>query len=374
MRLTHVKRGIKSVILDLGCSLRKPSVQNPDLPLHVNSSASVYYNIIIPSSSGKISCNDLNLIRKDSIFRNMISLLPPANARVVTVAAQTCRLELAEGSRVEAVVRGKLYGKDRSGVVVGDQVVTGNQNGQWTVEQVLERKNEFVRQGLRKERQVMFANVDRVLIVASLEQPETKAASIDRFLVTAMHGGIPADLVLTKLDLDEEGIRTSELREMYETLNMPVYPVSNETGEGLEPVANLMSHGITSIIGNSGVGKSSLLNRLIPGLELRVREVSEWTGKGTHTTTASVLISYNDNASVIDTPGMKSFTPFGITKDNLVELFPEFVAIREQCRFSDCKHINEPDCAVLAAVEAGVVQGSRLRSYYRLLEGIAKLY
>ena len=119
----------------------------------------------------------------------MLTIQPPANARVVTVAAQTCLLELADGERVDAVVRGKLYGKDKSGVVVGDCVVATKQASQWTVEEVLERKNEFVRQGLRQQRQVMFANVDRVMIVASLTQPETKAATIDRFLVTAMRGG-----------------------------------------------------------------------------------------------------------------------------------------------------------------------------------------
>ena len=298
----------------------------------------------------------------------------PANARVVTVAAQTCRLEFADGARVDAVVRGKLYGKNKPGVVVGDHVVATEQAQQWTVEEVLERKNEFVRQGLRKERQVMFANVDRVLIVASLAFPQTKAAAIDRFLVTAMQGEIRADLVLTKLDLDEDEQRVTELREMYEQLYERVYAVSNETGAGCDAVAELIADGVTAVVGNSGVGKSSLLNRLIPGLELKVREVSAWSGKGTHTTTAALLLPYNEQASVIDTPGMKSFVPYGITRDNLGDLFPEIVRFREDCRFRDCKHLQEPGCAVRAAGESGEIAESRLRSYYRLYEGLVTRY
>ena len=112
---------------------------------------------------------------------------------------------------------------------------------------------------------------------------------------------------MTKSDLDEENARENELRELYDSFDMPVYPVSNETAEGVEQVAELMTEGITALVGNSGVGKSSLLNQLIPGLELRVREVSSWSGKGVHTTTASLLLPYNEQAAVIDTPGMKSF-------------------------------------------------------------------
>ena len=124
---------------------------------------------------------------------------------------------------------------------------------------------------------------------------------------------------------------------------------------------------ITGVVGNSGVGKTSLLNRLVPGLDMKVREVSAWSGKGTHTTTASLLVPYGSGA-LIDTPGMKSFVPWGITRESLADLFPEIAALAPHCRFRNCRHHSEPDCAVRVAVETGAIAAARLRSYYRLLE------
>lgn len=295
-----------------------------------------------------------------------LALPAEANARVVTVSGKRCRVDHADGRRLEARVRGKLL-DDSLAVAVGDFVVVAEQADCWTVDARLPRRNEFLRQGLRHERQVLFANVDRVLIFASIREPETKTTSIDRFLVAALLGGIEPCLVITKTDLDCEMQRQGELRSVYHGFQVPVFPVSNVSGEGIERLMPELSEGITGLVGNSGVGKSSLMNRLLPGLDLRVQEVSSWSGKGKHTTTAALLVPFGERGAVIDTAGMKSFTPYGLNRENLAGLFPEIGEFAPACRFRNCRHVSEPDCAVRAAAERGDLSGARLRSYYRLL-------
>ncbi len=304
----------------------------------------------------------------------MLKLPAHANARVATIARRTCLLKLTNGEQVEAVLRGKLFDYDGSGVTVGDWVHAVAENGQWAVEEVIERANSYLRKGLRREKQVMFANADRVLIVASLAKPQTKIAAIDRFLVAALFGGVKPVLILTKSDLDETGARVREIREIYESFDFPIYAVNNLTGEGVEPLHGVLAEGISAIIGNSGVGKSSLTNALIPELELRVREVSSWSGKGTHTTTAAVLVPFGERAMLIDTPGMKSFVPYGLTRDNLASLFPDIRDFAAQCRFRNCKHVAEPDCAVIEAIEEKKLAQSRYKSYQRLLSELDEMY
>jgi ribosome biogenesis GTPase len=292
-------------------------------------------------------------------------------ARVVTVAGKRCRLELPNGARVEAIARGKLFeGDRRNALVVGDVVDAAEEAETWSVEVVQPRRNAFVRQGLRNERQVLFANVDRVLIMASLASPQTKAAMLDRFLVAALQGDIPPALVLTKTDLDEQHGREREVQSLYDGFHLPVFPVCNSSGEGLDALSEYLKSGVSAVVGNSGVGKSSLLNRLVPDLELTVREVSAWSGKGTHTTTAALLVRYGGHAALIDTPGMKSFVPHGIDKENLAELFPEFAELAPGCRFRDCRHMAEPGCAVAAAVGAERLPESRWQSYKRMFAEI----
>ncbi len=312
---------------------------------------------------------------------------PGGVARVVTVAGKRCRIELADGTRAEALARGRLFeGERHNAVVVGDQVRVSENREAWSIDEVLPRRNEFVRQGLRKERQVLFSNADRVLILASLAEPQTKPAAIDRFLVAALQGGIPPVLVLTKTDLDESRERERELRALYEGFDLPVFPVCNLSGSGVDKVAAFIREGTSAAVGNSGVGKSSLLNCLVPGLNLEVRDVSAWSGKGTHTTTAAMLIQYTPTqtppdppvngggGALIDTPGMKSFVPFGLTKENLIELFPDLAEVAPECRFSDCRHLVEPGWAVMRAVEEKRLPQTRWRSYQRMLEEIEAPY
>jgi ribosome biogenesis GTPase len=300
----------------------------------------------------------------------MIPLPPSANARVIAVAGKRCRLELADGRRPEGIARGRLFEDGRSNVVVGDGVIAEEHREYWTVETVLPRRNEFVREGLRRECQVLFANVDRVLILASLSQPQTKSASIDRFLLAALKGGIAPSLVLTKTDLDSAAARQSEIGDLYAPFDLPVYPVCNLTGQGFEQLTSAIVTGITALVGHSGVGKTTLLNRLIPGLDLRTSQVSAWSGKGVHTTTAALMVPYGPQSAIVDTPGMKSFIPYGVTRDNIIELFPDIVEQATRCRFRNCRHLTEPDCAVRAAADNGRLSRDRLQSYHRLIEGL----
>ena len=191
-------------------------------------------------------------------------------------------------------------------------------------------------------------------------------------------------LVLAKTDLDEQHEREMELRELYESFHLSVFALSSETGEGVDTFAENVRSGVTAVVGNSGVGKSSLLNRLVPDLDLTVREVSAWSGKGTHTTTAALLVripvAESDSSlvphpsSLIDTPGIKSFVPYGITKENLADLFPELAEQAPHCRFRNCRHIAEPGCAVMKAVEEGRLAESRIRSYQRMFSEIEAEY
>lgn len=302
-------------------------------------------------------------------------LIPPpeSNARVASVARRTCLLRLFSGEEVEAVLRGKLF-EDGDGITAGDHVVASQESGKWTVDEVLPRANAYLRKGLRKEKQVMFANADRVLIVVSLARPQTKIAAIDRFVVAAMFGKVPPLLVVTKTDLDTNHEHLHEVKELYAPFEIPILAVSNVTGEGIDGVRQIVSQGVSAIIGNSGVGKSSLTNSLVPGIELRVRDVSAWSGKGTHTTSAALLVPYGESAALIDTPGMKSFVPYGLTRQNLVSLFPDIEKLASNCRFRNCKHISEPDCAVAEALDDGQLPKSRFRSFQIMLSEVEEDY
>lgn len=306
-------------------------------------------------------------------MRDKVGIPEEADARVVMVIGKRCVVETAGESRLEATARGRLFVPGRGelheeGLVVGDLVSLTEESGHRIITGILPRRNEYVRSTQRRSRQVMFTNVDRTAILASVKQPETRPAVIDRFLMAALQAGLQPLLVLTKIDLDEQGARVRQLKELYGGFDLLVRPVSNLTGEGIEDLAVELKEGITAVVGNSGVGKSSLLNRLIPGLDLRVRGISGWSGKGVHTTTASVLVHYGDSAAVIDTPGMKSFIPWGIDSKNLADLFPDIAVLADGCYFRSCLHAGEPNCAVAEAAEEGRLPAARLCSYRRILE------
>jgi ribosome biogenesis GTPase len=236
-----------------------------------------------------------------------------------------------------------------------------------------QRKNYIIRKSinLSKQGQIIAANLDQALLVVTLASPRTSLGFIDRFLVTAEAYDIPAKLVYNKLDLfSDEGLEIlADYKAIYENIGYPCYEVSALEGTNMGQVQDLLKDKVTLFSGHSGVGKSSLINALLPDLELRTSEVSEWSDKGTHTTTFAEMFELPQGGFIIDTPGIRELGVIDIEKHELGRYFPEMRSRMHNCRFNNCRHINEPGCAVLAALENGEIELSRYESYLSIYNG-----
>jgi ribosome biogenesis GTPase len=236
------------------------------------------------------------------------------------------------------------------------------------IESVLPRHSHLSRftGGRSAEERVIVANVDTLFLVESARSPDASARFVDRVLVSAENGRVPVHICLNKMDLASENDEMSVFVRTYTTLGYPVTLTSATTGAGIQEVASLLKGGIYAFVGRSGVGKSSLLNRIAPELNLRVREVAEKTGRGRHTTTYSQLYPIK-GGYVADTPGMQTFGYPGSDRRDLAACFPEFRSFEGGCRFSPCTHSHEPECAVKAAVAEGNIALTRHESYIDML-------
>jgi ribosome biogenesis GTPase len=284
------------------------------------------------------------------------------------------QVELPDGSVVEATLRGRLKLEGRTGdsVVAGDRVgVRAAQDPAYTIEDVLPRTTELARADPRRRgrrAKVIVANVDRIVVVFAYESPVPKPRLVDRFLVLAEANHLSAVLVANKVDLAEG----PDPFEPYERIGYPVLRTSVESGAGLAELRAALRDSTSVLTGPSGVGKSSLLNALWPGLNLRVGEVSEALNKGRHTTVAARLIPLSEGAYVADTPGLRELGIWGVDPAQLDAAFVEFQPHMESCRFgSSCSHTHEPDCAVVGALERGEIAAARYESYKLLLEDLA---
>ena len=249
--------------------------------------------------------------------------------------------------------------KEGNSPLTGDLVEITVEKGKGMVEKILPRKNHFIRPAV--------ANVDALVVFAANVNPVTEPFLIDRVAAIAGDQEVSVYLCVNKCDLDP----AADLVRIYEHAGFPVICTSAETGEGVEALRALLEGKLTAFTGNSGVGKSSILNRLAPGLQLETGEVSERLGRGRHTTRHVELYRLGENTYVADTPGFSSFDTDQmelILKENLQYAFPDFGAFLGKCRFDDCSHRKEPDCAVRAAVEAGDIEKSRYESYLKLYE------
>lgn len=253
-------------------------------------------------------------------------------------------------------------------VAVGDVVRFRDAgNGTGMVVEILPRTNEFTRRapGKKPRRQVIAANVDQVVAVFAAAQPKPKWGLLDRYLVDAEAARIPGLVCITKMDLADDSI--SQDLAIYEHAGYPVVPTSAVTGHGLGDLREALQDRLSVLVGKSGVGKTTLLNALQPGLGLRVAEVSEATGKGRHTTSGLEMFELGFGGSVVDTPGMREFGLWDLGDTNVAELFPEMRPFLGLCRFGHgCSHTHEPGCAVKVAVERGDIADSRYQSYVRL--------
>lgn len=248
--------------------------------------------------------------------------------------------------------------------LTGDLVEISVEKGKGMVEKILPRKNSFVRPAV--------ANMDALVVFAANVNPVTEPFLIDRVAAIAGDQEVPVILVVNKCDLDP----ALDLNRIYRNAGFTVIAASAETGEGVEQLRDLIRGKLTAFTGNSGVGKSSILNRLCPALNLPVGEVSEKLGRGRHTTRHVELYQLDDNTYVADTPGFSSFDTDQmevILKENLQYAFPDFGPYIGKCRFDDCSHRKEPCCAVTSAVAQGQIERSRYESYLKLYEKAAQI-
>ena len=236
-----------------------------------------------------------------------------------------------------------------------------------------QRKNYIIRKSinLSKQAQIIAANLDQALLVVTLASPRTSLGFIDRFLVTAEAYDIPAGLIFNKLDLfSDEGLKIlQDYKAVYENIGYPCYEVSAREGTNIDKVQAILQDKVTLFSGHSGVGKSSLINRLLPDLELRTHQVSDWSDKGMHTTTFAEMFELPQGGFIIDTPGIRELGVIDIEKQELSHFFPEMRQRMNECRFNNCRHINEPGCAVLEALENGEIEPSRYDSYLSIYNG-----
>ncbi len=262
-------------------------------------------------------------------------------------------------------------------VAVGDRVSLSAPapDGTSFITAIEPRRNYIIRRAsnLSKESHIIAANVDCAALVATLAHPTTSLVFIDRFLATAMAYDVPALIVLNKIDLldqpdDKEYLEAVEY--LYRSIGYKVIAVSAMTGEGMDKLREYIAGKITLFSGNSGVGKSTLINDLIPRLDLRTGEISSAHDTGMHTTTFSELFDLPGGGAIIDTPGVRGFGTIDFDRYEVAHYFPELFEASKECRFGNCTHTHEPGCAVLAALEEGLISQSRYNSYLSILEDL----
>lgn len=285
-------------------------------------------------------------------------------------------VKTVEGSVVECKIKGnfRLKGiRSTNPVAVGDHVeIELNSQNTAFITAIGDRKNYIIRksQNLSKQSHIIAANVDQAFLVVTVERPQTSTTFIDRFLATAEAYSVPVVLVFNKTDLLDDSLMRYQrmMIDLYDTVGYKCVAVSAETGEGMDELMEMLRDRITLLSGHSGVGKSTMINRLLPGVNLRTAEISDAHNTGMHTTTFSEMLPLPGGGYIIDTPGIKGFGTFDMEPEELTSYFKEIFRFSKDCRFSNCTHTHEPGCAVLKAVEDHYIAASRYQSYLSMLE------
>jgi ribosome biogenesis GTPase / thiamine phosphate phosphatase len=295
----------------------------------------------------------------------------PEPGRVLSAVGGVYEVERAAGGVIESRLRGRLKLEQRTGdrVIAGDRVQVLQDEEQWTIESVDERRSVLARRapgkGSRRAK-VLVANVEQVAIVVAAARPEPKLRTVDRLLVLAESNELDALIVVNKTDLGDVAAIRAQFAP-YEAAGYSVVLTSAAEGYGLEALAEHLCGHDSVLTGPSGVGKSSLLNALEPGLGLRVAAIGDAASKGRHTTVSAQLVPLACGGYLADTPGLREVGLWDVEHENLPHYFPEFRALLPECRFSACSHVHEPRCAVRAALEDGRLDRGRYESYVAML-------
>ena len=263
--------------------------------------------------------------------------------------------------------------KNTNPVVVGDHVIfLVEQDGNGYITDIEQRKNYIDRKStkLSKISHLIATNIDMAFLVVTLKKPYTSLGFIDRFLLTAEGFRIPSCLVFNKMDLYDEAefAMVKEVEDIYRSVGYQTLRTSTVTGEGIKELYALMSGKVSLFSGHSGVGKSALVNCIDPTLQVKIGEISDFHKKGKHTTTFAQMYPLQNGGYIIDTPGLKEFGLIQYSKEEIRDYFPEIRQYNNSCRFDNCLHVHEPDCAVIKAVEAGKIPASRYANYLALLQ------
>lgn len=292
------------------------------------------------------------------------------------------QIKTADGNIFNARIKGKFKIDNITStnpVAVGDIVEADKEDiaeESVIITKIYPRKNYITRQSPHNKHlhHIVASNLGQSILLATLKEPKTSSGFIDRFLAASEAYHVPAIIVFNKSDLykTKEKDKLEELRSVYERIGYRVYSMSINENSGIQEVHNLLRNKTTLISGHSGVGKSTFINSIFPNLLLKTQDVSDWSGKGLHTTTFAEMFDLPFGGKIIDTPGMREFALMDIGQHELAHYFPEMRLLINECRFNNCVHIEEPGCAVKAAVEAGEISAARYISYLNILESIEK--
>ena len=277
----------------------------------------------------------------------------------------------------ECRIKGKIRLKDldtTNPIAVGDNVIfekDSKEEGQGIISEILPRKNYIIRKSVKlsKQSHIIASNIDLTLLLITKDNPPTSFNFIDRFLVTCEVYQIPVILVFNKIDTynEEDLSRISEIESIYKSIDYQCIRISAKYGQGVNKISNYMQNKVCLLSGHSGVGKSTLINKINPELDLKTKEISISNNQGKHTTTYAEMYDLKENIRIIDSPGIKGFGLVDISKNELGDYFPEFFKRKMKCKFHNCMHINEPGCEIKKGVENKTISESRYSSYIDLL-------
>ncbi|MCQ2110436.1 MAG: ribosome small subunit-dependent GTPase A [Bacteroidaceae bacterium] len=296
---------------------------------------------------------------------------------ITRTTGSSCMVRTDSGSDVECIVKGNFRIKgirSTNPVAVGDYVeITEPVQGEPSfIKSIEDRRNYIVRRSsnLSKQSHILACNLDQCVLIVTIQHPETSTVFVDRFLATAQAYRVPAILVFNKVDLltEEDTVRLKELMDLYSGIGYSCLTCDAKHGTGVDEIVSVLSGKVTLLSGNSGVGKSTLVNRILPDLRLKTGLISDKHDTGMHTTTFSEMFELPGGGWIIDTPGVKGFGNFDMEPEEIGHYFPEIFSMSRDCRFGNCTHTNEPGCAVKNAVSTGEISLSRFTSYLSMLQ------